>query len=154
MAYIKTIWANDTAPAINGTNLNKIENELESLSYANDNSSIVLSKLDSQMDSALITEIGEQVSMTSAAGIYNKNGVIQYAQYAQYVHYDVSVSEGELYSVYAYEFSDMAFPFVIFFDGSDNVLGADNDSVGGVRTKQIYVPEGAVRMSINNNTQT
>lgn len=35
MAYNKTVWVNDTAPAINADNLNKIENELEYLDASN-----------------------------------------------------------------------------------------------------------------------
>lgn len=62
MAYVKTIWENGTTP-INETNLNKIENELETLDR-NQNTSIILWE-----DSEGITPAGQTINLND--NIYN-----------------------------------------------------------------------------------
>lgn len=94
------------------------------------------------------------ISLTSTAGVIRNSGVIDYAQYTNLVHYNVTVNAGEEYTVMAYSQGSTTYPFCVFWDENDTSVGNVPAGDNGVVTKTFIVPSGAVSMSINNNTNT
>lgn len=70
MAYTKTSWSNDTAPAINASNLNKIENELEYLDNLVNNVEILTPEITPSVGTLVVAgvkKLGNIVMLTVAA---------------------------------------------------------------------------------------
>ena len=69
MSYNRTVWVNDSVPAINAENLNKIENGIET----NDNSIGTLSDLNTTEKSNLVGAINDLVSSTLVSKYLGEN---------------------------------------------------------------------------------
>lgn len=87
--------------------------------------------------------------LTQGGGYYQPDGTLFSPSSTQFLHYDLTVSGGDKYSVTGLFSNDARFVEYIFFDANNNVISYGQATEDSIITIDVNVPNGAVKMGIN-----
>lgn len=159
--YLSTgVWGNSLTPTI-------LDNAVEAFAYAGfvtktkneveanyipviESSEMVYIKnsVDTLNDNALVYDRDQKITLTGTAGLVSKTGTINTGD-ARFIHYIENVTAGEVYEVQTFEQADPNYPFIVFYDGADNIVGFVESGNAGLHTKEVRIPTGISKMSVN-----
>lgn len=130
--------------AIFDERLDGIENEIGGLKSAFNISEASTDKL---VDTLLDLEKVSEPTLTGISGIVSKDGAINTGA-AGFVHYFITVTPGQVYSITSQEQSGSTYPFVLFYN-DDTIVGYAGKFSGDVVTRTIIIPSGVNKLCIN-----
>lgn len=144
MAYPKTIWTNDTVPAINANNLNKVENELELLDNAAEIGAINILPFTEE------TKYPVNLTVVAANGVYTISGTNTAKGYHDIYSNQSALLDGVQQGKYIYAgvTNNKSVKLdIVFYSGN----GSSVITVSENTFEKIMVPNNAVGMKVRLN---
>lgn len=117
-------------PEYNDNNIQKLENTVE---LYND---------------TLIWIHDTEISLTPEAGIVSVTGYVNTGS-TDFVHYNIPVTAGQHYQVQSYEQGNTNYPFVLFYNANNTIIGNMTDGSSSYTTKDFIIPDNVTKMCIN-----
>jgi len=95
----------------------------------------------------LVYDVDSEVSITEIAGVISSTGTINTAN--GFSHCFVAVSPGEHYRITTRELSNTSYPFLLYYNSSDVIIGNIPSGKDGYNTKEIVIPEDVAKICVN-----
>ena len=154
MAYTKTIWVNNSAPAISATNLNKIENQLESNTNDIDTNTTNISTNATNIENLQY----EEITTTNATAFkYNDGRLITYGKKSASSVGSGSAFGSGLYRTNSIAFDDFPVSYISIPNVYYNIESCSSETnivfcVGALPNRSSITNPGNVSLIKNTNT--